>query len=87
METKNLKKVVAWAIIATGMAIWWANANEVNNNDKIQSQRTKCEIYTRVMGYFRPVSHFNIWKKSEFYERQYFKENVSMNSKFIEEYK
>lgn len=51
------------------------------------NNRTKCEIYTRVMGYFRPVSHFNIWKKSEFYERQYFKENVSMNSRFIEEYK
>ena len=27
-------------------------------------QRTKCEIYTRVMGYHRPVSSFNTWKKS-----------------------
>mgnify|MGYP002776394419 CR=1 FL=1 len=49
-------------------------------------QRTKCEIYTRVMGYFRPVSHFNIGKKSEFYSRNYFKEEVSMNSKFIQDY-
>ena len=34
--------------------------------------RTKCEIYTRVMGYHRPVSSFNIWKKSEFYSRKCF---------------
>lgn len=50
-------------------------------------QRTKCEIYTRVMWYFRPVSHFNIWKKSEFYSREYFKEETSLNSKFIQDYK
>lgn len=49
--------------------------------------RTKCEIYTRVMWYFRPVSHFNIWKKSEFYSRVCYKEEKSMNSKFVEDYK
>lgn len=35
-------------------------------------QRTKCEIYTRVMGYYRPVSQYNIGKKAEFYSRTYF---------------
>ena len=50
-------------------------------------QRTKCEIYTRVMGYFRPVSQFNTWKKSEFYSREYFKEDISCNSSFIADYK
>jgi len=50
-------------------------------------QRTKCEIYTRVMWYFRPVSHFNIGKKSEFYSREYYQEQVSMNSQFISDYK
>jgi len=49
--------------------------------------RTKCEIYTRVMGYFRPVSHFNVWKKSEFYSRKYYNEDKSFNSCFIEEFK
>lgn len=38
-------------------------------------ERQKCEIWTRVMGYYRPVSEFNIGKKSEFYERRYFSEN------------
>ena len=37
-------------------------------------ERQKCEIWTRVMGYYRPVSEFNIGKKSEHYERKYFME-------------
>lgn len=39
------------------------------------SLRTKCEIYTRVMGYYRPVTQFNSWKKSEFYTRVAFTNN------------
>lgn len=31
--------------------------------------RQRCEIWSRVMGYFRPVSHFNPGKKAEFAER------------------
>lgn len=34
--------------------------------------RQKCEVYTRVMGYHRPVNFFNEGKKSEFYSRKYF---------------
>ncbi|HOE64870.1 MAG TPA: anaerobic ribonucleoside-triphosphate reductase [Candidatus Sumerlaeota bacterium] len=36
--------------------------------------RTECEVWTRVMGYFRPVSQFNDGKKSEQAERLHFKE-------------
>ena len=32
-------------------------------------QRQNCEVWTRVMGYFRPVSQFNAGKKSEYGER------------------
>ena len=39
-------------------------------------KRTLCEIWTRVMGYYRPVSYFNIGKKGEFYERLYFNEEA-----------
>jgi len=43
----------------------------VNENwEKVE--RTRCEIYTRVMGYYRPVTSFNTWKKAEFYSRNYF---------------
>lgn len=31
--------------------------------------RQECEIWTRVMGYYRPVSDFNIGKKQEHRER------------------
>jgi hypothetical protein len=38
-------------------------------------ERQPCEIWTRVMGYHRPVSSFNTGKKGEFYERKYFSEH------------
>lgn len=38
--------------------------------------RTKCLVYTRVMGYHRPVESFNIGKKGEHKQRIHFKENV-----------
>lgn len=38
-------------------------------------ERTLCEVWTRVMGYFRPISGYNKGKKSEFAERKYFKES------------
>jgi anaerobic ribonucleoside-triphosphate reductase len=39
------------------------------------SERQRCEIWTRVMGYHRPVSSFNIGKKSEHCERKHFTED------------
>lgn len=49
-------------------------------------KRTPCEVYTRVMGYLRPVSAYNLWKKSEFYSRKYFDEKKIDNSVFISKY-
>lgn len=37
-------------------------------------ERQPCEVWTRVMGYHRPVSSFNCGKKGEHYERQFFSE-------------
>ncbi|AHI63443.1 ribonucleoside-triphosphate reductase [Burkholderia thailandensis] len=37
-------------------------------------ERQPCEIWTRVMGYHRPVSSFNVGKQGEFHERKYFRE-------------
>ena len=37
-------------------------------------ERTRCEIWTRVMGYHRPVSSFNPGKQAEFHERRFFQE-------------
>lgn len=38
-------------------------------------RRTRCEIWTRVMGYHRPVSSFNTGKQGEFKERLFFRED------------
>ena len=38
--------------------------------------RSICEIFSRSMGYIRPVSNFNVGKKAEFEERNTFKENI-----------
>jgi len=33
--------------------------------EKVQDKRTRCVVYTRVMGYHRPVESFNLGKKGE----------------------
>lgn len=43
-------------------------------------KRQKCEVFSRSMGYIRPVSNFNIGKYAEFEERKTFKENVIFSS-------
>lgn len=56
-------------------------SDRVNNptpSDPIQlddSERQPCEIWTRVMGYHRPLASFNTGKKAEFKERCYFVES------------
>ena len=36
-------------------------------------QRTKCERYSRIVGYLRPLQQWNLGKKQEFKERKEFK--------------
>ncbi len=38
-------------------------------------ERQRCEVWTRVMGYHRPVASFNIGKQGEFQERLHFEES------------
>jgi anaerobic ribonucleoside-triphosphate reductase len=40
----------------------------------VAEERTRCEVWTRVMGYHRPISAFNAGKKAEHAERRYFRE-------------
>jgi len=39
--------------------------------------KTKCEIYSRVVGYIRPVQQWNDGKREEFKDR----ENLKINKK------
>ena len=45
--------------------------DDVKLNDE---ERQPCEVWTRVMGYHRPVQSFNTGKKGEFNERVCFTE-------------
>jgi len=40
----------------------------------VEQKRQKCIVYTRVMGYHRPVESFNIGKTGEHRQRVQFKE-------------
>ncbi len=52
------------------------NGNLVLENGKIipREKRQKAEVYSRVVGYLRPVSQWNNGKKQEFKKRKTFKE-------------
>ena len=39
-----------------------------------EDERQRCEVWTRVMGYHRPVASFNVGKKGEHLERRFFRE-------------
>ncbi|MCC6201693.1 MAG: hypothetical protein IT494_01655 [Gammaproteobacteria bacterium] len=46
----------------------------LNTKQIEDSERQRCEVWTRVMGYHRPVSQYNPGKRSEHAERRFFKE-------------
>ena len=39
----------------------------------MSNKRTKCEVYSRVVGYLRPVRQWNKGKQQEFTDRKIFK--------------
>ena len=49
-------------------------------------ERTKCLVYTRVMGYLSPTYRYNVGKKSEFYSRKYFSKQKAANHDFVMQY-
>jgi hypothetical protein len=46
-------------------------------------ERTRCEVWTRVMGYHRPISAFNPGKQAEQAERRYFIQTEQSPSRLI----
>ena len=41
----------------------------------LKDKRQKCTVYTRVMGYHRPVESFNIGKTGEHRQRKQFRQS------------
>jgi len=42
----------------------------------------KCEVYSRVVGYYRPVTNWNIGKRMEFKDRLEFSEKKAFEKEF-----
>lgn len=51
--------------------MWRRKDTELDLRDE---ERQLCEVWTRVMGYHRPVASFNLGKQGEHYERRHFRE-------------
>ena len=47
--------------------------------EELEKKRVPCEVYSRVVGYIRPVSQWNEGKQEEFCERHVF--NASQECK------
>lgn len=56
--------------------IWLMKTKTHKILDENQTKRSKCLVYTRVMGYHRPVESFNIGKKGEHQQRTHFEEAI-----------
>ncbi len=52
-----------------------ATPNAADARDALRAdERQRCEVWTRVMGYHRPVASFNVGKQGEHRERRFFAE-------------
>jgi len=49
--------------------------------EEVKLKRTKCEIFSRVVGYIRPIQNWNVGKRAEFKDRIVFDETLSLESK------
>lgn len=47
--------------------------SEKNSAGGIEQLKIPCEVYSRVVGYYRPVQNWNIGKQQEYKERKSFK--------------
>ena len=43
----------------------------------------KTEVYSRIVGYFRPISNWNVGKKEEFKDRQEYSIDKAITGEFV----
>jgi ribonucleoside-triphosphate reductase len=46
-------------------------------------KRTRCEVYSRVVGYLRPVAQWNLGKKAEWADRSVFDPSLGRKGKIV----
>ena len=55
-----------------GKKITILKCQECFDNDKSLKNYQKCEVYSRVVGYLRPVQEWNVGKKVEYKDRKHY---------------
>lgn len=50
----------------------------MNREDLPEEERTRCEVYSRIVGYMRPVEQWNDGKKEEFRNRETFETSIDV---------
>jgi len=51
----------------------------MSKNTKEKKLFIPCEVYSRIVGYYRPVQHWNIGKRQEFAERNTYDKSLFKN--------
>lgn len=46
-------------------------------NKELEAKRQPCEVWSRVVGYMRPIQGWNPGKKAEYHDRKTFKININ----------
>ena len=49
------------------------------NMPAAKTKRTRCEVYSRVVGYLRPINQWNEGKQAEFTDRKTFDKQIGIN--------
>ena len=47
---------------------------KLKKKENLENKRTRCEVYSRVVGYLRPVNQWNKGKQQEYSDRKMFKQ-------------
>jgi anaerobic ribonucleoside-triphosphate reductase len=55
----------------------------MSDRGKTMKCNQKTEMYSRIVGYFRPVQNWNQGKKQEFVDRQVYSEEISREKVLI----
>jgi len=46
--------------------------SDIQETEKKEIKRTKCERYSRIVGYLRPLEQWNVGKQAEWHDRVMF---------------
>lgn len=73
IEGKEIKNGVSLTYEDSGEKLTVLKCNDCFKTNPALTNYRQCEVYSRVVGYLRPVQQWNVGKKQEFKERKEYK--------------